>query len=103
MNEDDILGERRVPCHVFWARYAEVRTGKLRNFQFPSHPALTLHHVLLPCMSVAATPHSPQLLYSAPPLALLMPAASAAWGLQGWLPWVPQGQTGSCLPPRSTA
>lgn len=28
-----------------------------------------------------------------------MPAASAAWGLQGWLPWVPQGQTGPvCLP-----
>lgn len=59
-------------CHVmcFGPRFAEVRMGKLRNFQFPSHPVLTLHHMLLPCTSMAAALHSPQLLCSAPPLEL---------------------------------
>lgn len=83
----------------FGPRSAEVRIGKLRNFHFLSHPVLTLHHMLLPCVGVAAAPRSPQLICSAPPLELLMPAASAAWDLLGWLPRVPQGQTGSCLPP----
>lgn len=75
-------------CHAlcFGPGSADVRLGKLRSFQFPSHTASTLHHTLLPCMRMVAAPCSPHFFCFAPPLRSLTPAAAApAWCLQGQL------------------
>lgn len=83
INEDGTWrwGKRELHVLCFGPGSAEVRMGKLKSFQFPSHTAVTSHHTLLPCISTAAAPHSPHFFCLAPSPRLLTPAAASSSSL----------------------
>lgn len=100
MNEDNTWqggeGRRHVLC--FGLGSAEVRMGKLRSFQFPSHTASTSHHTAL--WEQSRSPQFPRfLLFCTPPI-----LRAPAWCLLGWLLGVRVPATSSELPhPRCKA